>query len=57
METEEIPVSDARANLSEIVTQVRMLGKTVILTQRGKPRVAIVPLELLNASDPGSQKE
>jgi prevent-host-death family protein len=47
MDTEQVAISDARANLTEIVANVRLLGKTVILTQRGTPKAAIVPLELL----------
>ena len=43
---EQVPISEARANLSEVVTSVRMLRKCVMLTQRGKPRAAIVPAEL-----------
>jgi prevent-host-death family protein len=39
-------ISDARANLSELVTSVRMLRRCVLLTQRGKPRAAVVPHEL-----------
>jgi prevent-host-death family protein len=46
MEDEQVPISDARANLSELVASVRLLRKCVLLTQRGKPRAAIVPAEL-----------
>lgn len=45
METE-VPISEARANLSELVASVRLLRRCVLLTQRGKPRAAIVPAEL-----------
>lgn len=45
--SDQVPISEARANLTEIVANVRLLGRTVVLTQRGKPRAAIVPLELL----------
>lgn len=49
MEPESVAISDARANLTEIVASVRLLGKSVILTQRGKPRAVIVPLEAFEA--------
>ena len=44
-----ITISDARAELAELVTRARMLGEIVTLTQRGKPRAAIVPAELADA--------
>jgi prevent-host-death family protein len=44
---EHIAISDARANLTELVAVARLQGKTFILTQRGTPKAAIVPLELL----------
>jgi len=40
------PIATARANLSEIAAQVRLLRKVVMLTRRGHPQVAIVPAEL-----------
>lgn len=43
---EQVPISAARANLSELVASVRLLRRCVMLTQRGKPRAAIVPAEL-----------
>lgn len=43
---EQVPISEARANLSELVHSVRLLRKCVMLTQRGKPRAAIVTAEL-----------
>ena len=43
---ETVPISTARANLTELVTSVRMLRRCVLLTQRGKVRAAIVPAEL-----------
>lgn len=46
---DEVPISDARANLSELVTEVRMLRRCVLLTQRGKVRAAVVPGELGDA--------
>lgn len=43
---EQVPISEARANLSELVASVRLLRQCVMLTQRGKPRAAVVPAEL-----------
>jgi prevent-host-death family protein len=44
-----IAISDARANLSDLVASVRLLRRCVMLTQRGRPRAAIVPAELGDA--------
>lgn len=49
---EHIAISDARANLTELVAVARLQGKTFILTQRGTPRAAVVPLELLDRPAP-----
>jgi len=46
MEQRSVPISEARANLTELVASVRLLRRCVFLTQRGRPRAAIVPLEL-----------
>jgi prevent-host-death family protein len=46
MEQRSLPISEARANLTELVASVRLLRECVLLTQRGKPRAAIVPLDL-----------
>jgi len=46
MEQESVAISDARANLTELVNSVRLLRRCVLLTQRGKVRAAIVPGEL-----------
>jgi len=48
---DEQPIADARANLSEIAAQVRLLRKVVMLTRRGKAQVAIVPAELAEAAE------
>lgn len=45
------PIAEARANLSEIAAQVRLLRKSVRLTRRGKVQVAIVPAELAEAAE------
>ena len=41
-----VPISEARQNLSDLVSTVRLLRRCVLLTQRGKTRAAIVPAEL-----------
>lgn len=43
---EDLPVSDARANITEVITRVRLLRWTVFLTNRDKPVAAVVPIEL-----------
>jgi prevent-host-death family protein len=49
MDEGSLPISDARANLTEVIASVRLLRRCVMLTQRGKPRAAIVPAELGDA--------
>lgn len=46
---DEHPIAEARANLSELAVQVRLLRKVVMLTRRGRAQVAIVPAELAEA--------
>ena len=48
MDTErmEMPISEARANLTELVASVRLLRRCVFLTRRDKPQAALVPTEL-----------
>jgi prevent-host-death family protein len=41
-------VSDARANLTEVVNAVRLQDRTVRLTRRGTPQAAIVPMDVLD---------
>jgi prevent-host-death family protein len=63
MDTETVAISDARANLTEIVANVRILSRPVILTQRGKPRAVLVPLEMFErmqgkpAAEPKPQRK
>lgn len=47
----EIPVTEARAQLSDLVSQVAYGGEPVVLTRHGKPLVALVPAALLLESD------
>jgi hypothetical protein len=43
---EDMLVSDARANLTDLVSHVRLLRWTVFLKNRKTPVAAIVPIEL-----------
>lgn len=43
---EEQPISEARANITELVASVRLLRRCVFLTRRDKPQAVIVPVEL-----------
>lgn len=45
------PIAEARANLSELTTSVRLLRQGVQLTRRGKPQAALVPFELAEAAE------
>lgn len=35
-------VSEARANLTEVIAKVRLLGQRVVLTRRDKPQAVLV---------------
>jgi prevent-host-death family protein len=48
----EIPVTEARAQLSDLVSQVAFGGEPVVLTRHGKALVALVPAALLGGRDP-----
>jgi len=43
---EDVPIAEARANLTEIAAQVRLLRKTVMLTRRGTPQAVMVPVDM-----------
>ncbi len=47
----QIPVTEARAQLSDLVSQVAYGGEPVVLTRHGKPLVALVPAALLYDSE------
>ncbi|GAA0972854.1 type II toxin-antitoxin system prevent-host-death family antitoxin [Nocardiopsis tropica] len=47
---EEIPVSEARSNFTDVIAQTRLLRQCIFLTRRGKPQVAVVPVELGEAA-------
>jgi hypothetical protein len=44
--TEDMPVSLARANITEVINRVRLLRWCVFLMNRDKPMAAVVPAEL-----------
>lgn len=45
-ETEErMGISDARANLTEVIARVRLLGRQVVLLRRDKPQAVLVSPE------------
>ena len=43
---EDIPISEARANITDVIASVRLLRRCVFLTRRDKPQAAVVPIEL-----------
>lgn len=43
---EDIPISEARANITDVIASVRLLRRCVFLTRRDKPQAAVVPVEL-----------
>ncbi|MFD7465069.1 type II toxin-antitoxin system Phd/YefM family antitoxin [Streptomyces tendae] len=38
----EMGVSDARANMTEVISEVRILGAPVVLTRRDKPQAVLI---------------
>lgn len=47
----DMPISDARANLTEVVNAVRLQDRAVRLSRRGKPQAAIVPVDVADRID------
>ena len=45
----EVPVSEARGQLSELVNRVRFGGESIVLTRHGKGVAALVPIDQLPA--------
>jgi len=43
---ENVPVADARANLTDVVARVRYTRESVRLTRRGTPQAVIVPVDI-----------
>jgi prevent-host-death family protein len=57
MMTEEVPVTQARAELSDLVSRVAYAGARIILTRNGKPLAALVPINDLALDDFPSDDE
>lgn len=51
--SEEIPVTEARAQLSELINRVGFGKERIVLTRHGKPLVALVPAEILEGLNEG----
>lgn len=46
LNVEDIPISEARANITDVIASVRLLRRCVFLMRREKPQAALVPVEL-----------
>ena len=42
----ELPIAEARANLSDVASQVRYTRQPMRLTRRGTPQVTLVPVDI-----------
>jgi prevent-host-death family protein len=51
MNAEEIGIAEARSNLTELVTHVRMLKQVKFLTNRSRRMAALVPIEYYNRAE------
>jgi prevent-host-death family protein len=49
--TDDMAISEARANLTEVVNAVRLQDRTVRLSRRGTPQAAVVPVDVLDLID------
>ncbi len=47
--TREVPVTQARADLAELISRVGYTGERILLTRHGKALAALVPVEDLEA--------
>jgi hypothetical protein len=45
-QTTDIPISEARANITDVIASVRLLRTCVFLLRRDKPQAAVIPIEL-----------
>ncbi len=54
---DEIPVTEARAQFSELINRVGFGKEIIVLTRHGKPLVALVPAETLPVSEGDSASE
>ncbi len=52
--TDEIPVTEARAQFSELINRVGFGKERIVLTRHGKPLVALIPAEALDDLTGGS---
>jgi len=43
---DELPIAEARANLSDVASKVRYTREPVCLTRRGTPQVTLVPTDI-----------
>lgn len=50
----EVPVTEARAEFSELVSRVAYGGEPVVITRHGKPLVALVPAAYLDRLTTGT---
>lgn len=46
----ELGVSDARANMTEVIAEVRLLGQPVALTRRDKPQAMLISMDRWKAA-------
>ena len=53
----EMPVTDARQHLSDLVNRAAYGGERVYLTRRGRRLAAVVPVELLEAIEAAEDAE
>ncbi|MFH9574266.1 type II toxin-antitoxin system prevent-host-death family antitoxin [Streptomyces sp. NPDC017454] len=49
-DVEFLGVSDARANLTEVIAKVRLLGTSVALTRRDKPQAMLISMDRWKAA-------
>lgn len=49
--SDDMPISEARANLTEVVNAVRLQDRAIRLSRRGTPQAAVVPVDLLDLID------
>lgn len=49
-DVEQMGVSDARANLTEVIAKVRLLGTSVALTRRDKPQAMLISMDRWQAA-------
>lgn len=40
-----VPISEFKANASNLITEVRTLGRSIVITQNGEPAAVVIPPE------------